>query len=87
MKGSLMNDNCASRLLKLLSVLRKKNIMFRLEQQSDDAIMVSFAFAGMRIEVEVFEDRLEFSTFSGDESVDLDESRLYRLIEKHWSDD
>lgn len=79
-----MSDALTSRLLKLLSLLNTKKLMFRLEQQRDEAIMVSFAFAGMRVEVEVFEDHLEFSTFEGDEGVDSDEARLFRLIEEKW---
>ncbi len=58
-----------------------------MEQQSDDAIMVSFALVGMRVEAEVFEDRLEFSVFTGDESVESDESRLYALVNERWVDD
>ena len=44
--------------------------------------MVSFSFVGMRIEVEVFDDRLEFSTFEGDESVETSEDKLYLLIKE-----
>lgn len=79
-----MNDQLTSRLLRLLNTLNRKKLMFRLEQQTDDAVMVSFAFVGMRVEVEVFEDHLEFSTFEGDESVDSDEARLFKLIDEKW---
>lgn len=82
-----MKDKTAERLLRILSFLRKKKIIFRMEQQSDDAIMVSFALVGMRVEAEVFEDRLEFSVFTGDESVESDESRLYALVNDRWVDD
>lgn len=81
-----MSDALTGRLLRLLTLLNKKKLMFRLEQQRDEAIMVSFAFVGMRVEVEVFEDHLEFSTFAGDEGVDSDEARLFRLIEEKWGD-
>jgi hypothetical protein len=82
-----MKDKTAERLLRILSFLRKKKITFRMEQQSDDAIMVSFALVGMRVEADVFEDRLEFSVFTGDESVESDESRLYALVNERWVDD
>jgi hypothetical protein len=70
-----------SPLLKLLNYLNKKKIMFRLEQQRDDAIMVSFDFVRIRVEVEVFEDHYEFSTFTGDESINSDEAELFKLID------
>ena len=72
----------ASKLMKLISFLNSNRIQFRLDQQSDDAVMVSFSFVGMRIEVEVFDDRLEFSTFEGDESVETSEDKLYLLIKE-----
>jgi len=47
--------------------------------------MISFALIGLRVEVEWFADEVEFSYFTGDESVSADESDLLQLIEKHWS--
>lgn len=81
-----MKDQLTNRLLHLLNLLNRKKLMFRLDQQSDDAVMVSFAFVGMRVEVEVFEDHIEFSTFSGDESVQIGEDKLFKLIEEKWGD-
>jgi hypothetical protein len=72
----------ASKLMTLISFLNRNRIHFRLDQQSDDAVMVSFSLVGMRIEVEVFDDRLEFSTFEGDESVETSEDKLYLLIKE-----
>ena len=72
-------------LLEFLALLRARKIMFRLEQQRDDAIMISFALVGLRVEVEWFADEVEFSTFGGDEGVSADEPELLALIEKNWS--
>ena len=58
--------------------------MFRLEQQRDDAIMISFALIGQRVEVEWFVDEVEFSVFTGDEGVSTDERELLTLIEENW---
>jgi hypothetical protein len=71
-------------LLDFLALLRQKKIMFRLEQQRDDAIMISFALVAVRVEVEWFNDEVEFSYFTGDEGVSTDENDLLQLIEKHW---
>jgi hypothetical protein len=71
-------------MLEFLALLRRKKIMFRLEQQSDDAIMISFALVGTRVEVEWFADEVQFSCFTGDEGVSTDEDELLRLIEQNW---
>ena len=73
-----------SRLLSFLDFLKGHKIQFFLDQQQDEAIMVSFALVGARVEVEFFEDHLEFSQFRGDESVSSDESELRRLIAELW---
>jgi hypothetical protein len=72
-------------LLEFLALLRQKKIMFRLEQQRDDAILISFALVAVRVEVEWFADEMEFSYFTGDEGVSADENDLLQLIERHWS--
>jgi len=71
------------RLLNFLALLRARKIMFNIEQQSNDALMVSFALVGVRVEVEFFVDHLEFSYFTGDEEVYRDEAQLKRLIEQY----
>ena len=71
--------------LEFLALLRDKKITFRLEQQRDDAIMITFTLVGVRVEVEWFADEVEFSYFVGDEGVSTDEAALLRLIEENWS--
>lgn len=71
-------------LLEFLKFLRSKKIQFSIEQQRDDALMVSFALMSVRIEVEFFADHVEFSTFKGSEAVDSDEKRLMALIAENW---
>ena len=71
------------RLLDFLDMLRKRRIQFSLSQQQDDAIEVSFALVGLRVEVEFFVDHVEFSYFSGHEDVISDESKLKKLIDEY----
>jgi hypothetical protein len=71
-------------LLEFLALLRSKKIQFSLQQQRDDALMVSFALVGVRIEVEFFDDHIEFSTFKGSEAVESDETLLMKLISENW---
>jgi hypothetical protein len=70
-------------LLEFLAFLRSKKIIFNLEQDRDDSIMVSFTMVGVRVEVDFFVDHIEFSYFTGDEGVERDVAALMKLIEKY----
>ncbi len=70
--------------LEFLKFLRSKKIQFSIEQQRDDALMISFALVGVRAEVEFFVDHIEFSTFKGSEAVESDERALMALIAENW---
>jgi hypothetical protein len=79
----MKNDGWKS-MLELLDLLRGKNIEFKLDQQQPQALMVSFALVGIRVEVEFFEDELQFSVFRGTEDVLTDKKALYQLINENW---
>jgi hypothetical protein len=79
-----MAQKYKSLLLNFLDFLNKKKITFRLEQQRDECILVLFTLVGMRIEVEVFDDDLEFCVFKGSEMVSTDQAALYKLINDNW---
>lgn len=74
-------------LIKFLNVLKSKNIKFDLSQDRPESIMVTFTLVGCRVEVDFFEDHIEFSYFTGDESVHDDWKIMQSLLDKHWSDD
>jgi hypothetical protein len=71
-------------MLEFLDYLRNKKITFRIEQQRDDSIMVTFTLVGVRVEVDFFVDHFEFSYFQGSEAVSSDREALTRLIANHW---
>ena len=70
------------RLLDFLVFLNENNTEFSLSQQSPDAVMVSFALIRHRIEVEFFANEMQYSIFTGDESVEVDEAALFALIKR-----
>ncbi len=74
-------------LIKFLNVLKSKNIKFDLSQDRPESIMVTFTLVGCRVEVDFFEDHIEFSYFTGDESVHDEWKIMQSLLDKHWSDD
>jgi hypothetical protein len=75
-----MKSDGMQRFLRFLSFLSDKSIDFEIGQQQPDAVMVSFAIIGHRIEVEFFADQVEFSVFRGDEGVDNDLEKLIALV-------
>jgi hypothetical protein len=70
-------------MLEFLEFLRKKRIMFKIEQQVHDGLEVSFALVGYRFEVTFFTDHMEFSYFTGHEDVETDEALLFELINQN----
>jgi hypothetical protein len=71
-------------MLKFLTFLRSKKITFRIEQDREDSIMVTFTLVGVRVEVDFFTDHLEYSYFKGSEAVHSDGESLMRLIAENW---
>ena len=71
-------------LLAFLNFLKKKKISFIIEHCRPDAVMVSFTLVRVRVEVDFFEDHIEYSWFEGDESVASDTAGLFGIIAQHW---
>jgi hypothetical protein len=74
-------------IFRFLNELRALSIKFRLRSSRDDSISVDFTLVGCRVEVDFFEDHIEFSYFTGDEGVHDDWALMQRLLDTHWSDD
>ncbi|MGL4811465.1 MAG: hypothetical protein ACRCXM_06790 [Beijerinckiaceae bacterium] len=49
--------------------------------------MVTFTLVGYRVEVDFFEDEIEYSIFAGREDVLTDEKELFALIDRAWGDE
>lgn len=70
-------------LLPFLEFLRDHKIWFRMESLRDDAMMVEIHLVGIRLEVEFFDDHIEYSLFTGDESVEDNQKKLFDLLIEH----
>jgi hypothetical protein len=69
-------------LFELLRMLEKTRHHFVLARHRDDTVMVTVTLVGLRVEIDVFEDgHLEYSLFSGSESVESDLDKLKAMIE------
>ena len=79
-----MKKDGLQRMLDFLSHLNEKGVHFWIEQQAPDGLMITFTLVGKRVEVEFFVDHLEYSVFSGSESIDDDEAKLRSLIDDNW---
>ena len=82
-----MQLNGIKDLLSFLNYLDKQSIYYRLDHLREDSIMVSFTLVGLRIELDFFDEHVEFSFFKGNEEVETDTALLAHLIKEHWGDD
>ena len=64
--------------------LKEREIHFDIRSPREGSIMFSLVLVGARVEVECFEDRIEYSVFTGDESVSTNIQDLIAVIDKHW---
>lgn len=72
-------------LLPFLSFLADHRIGFRIEQDRPDSVMVTLTLLGARIEVDFFDDHIEYSVFEGSEFVLDDQVSLLARIEKDFA--
>lgn len=73
-------------LLPFLALLDARKVPFAMSQERPDSVMVSFGLVGVRVEVDFFDDHIEYSLFRGDESVLDDQAALIALIRKATDD-
>ena len=74
------------RLLDFLEMLSRKGIHFWIEQQAPDGLMVTFTLVGVRVEAVFTVDEMQFSYFTGNEDVLVDENIISDLIKNNWDD-
>jgi hypothetical protein len=55
---------------------------YRVKHSRDDAITLEIYMPEIRLEIDFFDDHIEYSLFEGDESVFDDQERLFALIEE-----
>jgi hypothetical protein len=67
-------------LINFLNYLDQNRVGYNLEHDRSDSIMVTFTLVGKRVELDFFEDHIEYSVFSGDESVENDVEKLMEMI-------
>lgn len=67
--------------LPFLQLLDANHIGYELSRQRDDSIMLTITVIKRRIEIDVFQDHIEYSWFDGDESVHDDQDWLYKVLE------
>jgi hypothetical protein len=76
-----MKLNSLGDVIPFLNFLDKRGLHYDLRHTIDDAITVEAYLVGVRVEIYFYSDRVEFSTFEGDESVKDDQSKLFGLLE------
>ncbi len=77
---SMIEKGGINGLLVFLNILKKNKMPYTLGHYREDSIMVTFTLVGKRMEVDFFKDHIEYSIFSGDESVEDDVPKLLGMI-------
>ncbi len=77
-----MKKDGLHRVLEFLDFLRERNVEFKIDQQSPDELIVMFALVGVRGEATFDVDSMHYCLFTGSESVQTDEKKLFDFIEK-----
>ena len=77
-----MKLNGISDLLRFLNRLDELALIYRFDRRRQDTIMVTITLVGIRVEVDFFDDHIEYSVFKGDEWVLDDQQDLFRLLNK-----
>ena len=69
-------------LLPFLDYLKDRNVSFALGHHRHDSVLVTVTILCERIEIDFFDDHIEYSRFKGDESVLDNQAVLFGLIEE-----
>ena len=69
-------------LLASVNPLKANHVSYRIEHHRDYTVMVTCTLVGQRVEVDVFEDRIEYTAFDGEEFVLDDQKALFDAIEE-----
>jgi len=69
-------------LIPFLAFLKQHHVFFRLENNRSDSIMVCFTLLRIRVELDFFDDHIEFSYFTGSEDVENDQKLLFGMIKE-----
>jgi hypothetical protein len=75
-----MTLNGIKDLIPFLAFLDDKHVRYALSRERDDSIMVTTAVVGARIEIEFFDDHIEYSVFRGNEDVLDDQPALFKML-------
>ncbi len=67
------------------SYMNALNVHCRIEHFRKETMTVTITLYGHRIEIDFFDDHIEYSIFSGDESVEDSQEKLFSLIKEFVS--
>lgn len=68
-------------LIPFLAHLDKNHVSYTLARYRNDSVMVTLTFVGARVEVDFFDDHIEYSVFRGNEDVLDDQAALFKMID------
>jgi hypothetical protein len=67
-------------IFEFLNFIKGKRIQFDIRHTFENGLTVLLYLPGLRLEVDFFDDRVEYNIFEGDESVQEDFEKLFKLL-------
>ncbi len=80
----MMNIHGLTGMVNFLAFLTDRKIPYSIRYAGSESLIVQFNILTKRIEIDFFEDHVQYSVFSGSEDVENDEGALFDLIKNHW---
>jgi hypothetical protein len=75
-----MTLNGVKDLIPFLDILDSKRVTYSLSRERSGTVMVTTAVVGARIEIDFFDDHIEYSVFRGNEDVLGDQPALFKML-------
>ena len=82
-----MEPNSISDLPAFLDDLKARHLWFVLDRWRPGTVAVTITLVGQRVEVEFFNDHIEYSIFTGDEGVAVDPKPLMAMLQAEVAED
>jgi hypothetical protein len=67
-------------IFEFLNFLKGERISFDIRHTFHNGLTVLLYLPGLRLEVDFFDDRVEYNVFEGDESIQEDFEKLFKLL-------
>ncbi len=81
----MQNLNGIRDMIAFLNYLKGNSITYTIAHRGSESVMVTYTLYGVRVELDFFDDHIEYSYFTGNEDVETDQALLFAMIQEYLS--